>query len=207
MAESDSVYEFDNVEYVLIEDNVVSKKDKKRTLMLINVFAMVIVVVLTASTFVLLYNGQTVYTFGILDLIVFTLLLMSFLPYIVIHEWLHGVAFRIFNKNDKSQINFGIVWKNLMAYCISTVPVEVRAARLSLMMPVYVVCIPLYILGVALDNVWIAFIAIFYLSGSAGDFYYLWKLRKTDKTLYMHEKNPTSDGYEIGYLLFDKKES
>ena len=72
-------------------------------------------------------------------------------------------------------------------------------------MPIYVVCIPLFVYGVVASNVAIAILAVLYASGSVGDFYYMWKLRNTDKNLYMHEVMPTATGYEIGYLLFEKK--
>ncbi len=133
----------------------------------------------------------------ILAIVLFTL-------YVVVHEWIHGVAFRLFNKNTKEQVKFGVSFKSALAYCISTIPVQVPAARLSLMMPVYVVCLPLFTIAFITNSVWLALLASYYISGSVGDFYYMWKLRKSTKNQYMYELMPTRSGYEIGYLLFEK---
>jgi len=139
--------------------------------------------------------------FGLIGPIVF---LFSFFIFIVIHELLHGLAFMLFNKNKKNELKFGLVLKSGLAYCISTVPVRVGPSRLSLMMPVYVVCIPLYLFAMISGDIWLIVMAVFFLSGSTGDFYYMWKLRSTNKDLYIYEVMPTKTGYEIGYLLYKK---
>lgn len=110
----------------------------------------------------------------------------------------------LFGKVPKKDIAFGVVLKSGVAYCISKIPVTVKASRLSLMMPVYIICIPLYIIAIIFNNVGLALYTVVLFSGSVGDIYYMWKLRKTDKNLYMFEKMPSKTGYEIGYLLFKK---
>ena len=197
--------QFSNGEYKLVEDVIVKEKDKKSLIIKLNVYALIIVgigVVLTLVLFSII--GITKFTFNPLGTGLF---LVSFLVFIVVHELLHGLSFILFNRSKLSDVKFGIVLKSGMAYCISTVPVKVDAARLSLMMPVYVVCIPLYIVGVVIGNMYLCLLAILFFSGSAGDLYYMWKLRNTNKNHYMFEKMPTKSGYEVGYLLYEKLES
>jgi len=201
------IVEFSNGRYQVVEDNIVPDKKRNNVLLLLNGLAIVLMFV-TGSLMVVL-NGFIHDEFSY-DLELFTLLaymiglLVVFFGYVVIHELLHGWAFRLFNGNKKNQLKFGVILKNGMAYCISTVPVNVKAARLSLMMPVYVVCLPLMILSVVLGNLGLVILSAALISGSAGDFYYMWKLRKTSEEYYMFEEMPTKEGYEIGYILYKK---
>ena len=193
--------QFSNGEYRLIENNIIPKKDKSKFIVKLNVYAILLMVIGLVINHMVFMNREIELLIKPLTGI---LVMLSFLVYIVVHEMLHGLAFSVFNGNSIKELKFGFVLKSGMAYCISTVPVKVRPARLSLMMPVYVVCIPMYITAVVLGSYWLGLITIFFLSGSIGDFYYIWKLRGTDKELYMFEEMPTSTGYEVGYLLYEK---
>ncbi len=139
-----------------------------------------------------------------MDPMILVVLIVGFILYIVVHELLHGAAFMLFNRNTKQELKFGFEKKSGMAYCISTTPVKVPAARLSLMMPIYVVCIPMFVLGIVFNDIVLQVISIFFVSGSSGDVYYMWKLRKASKDHYMFEEMPTATGYEIGYKLYKK---
>ncbi len=210
MREIGTIYEFENGKYELMEDHIVPDRKKRRFILLLNLSAFlvlgigfIITALVTDGTYAIVIDKPIDL---ILNLLILILTAVSFFIYAVFHEWLHGWAFRRFNHTPKNLIKFGIVWKSAMAFCISLVPVKVRAGRLSLMMPVYVVCIPIFALGIVLNNPWISMLSFFYLSGSVGDFYYMWKLRCTDKNYYLHEEMPTETGYEVGYLLFRKIE-
>jgi len=130
--------------------------------------------------------------------------MVSFIAFIIVHELLHGISFVLFGKVGFKNIQYGIVLKSGVAYCISLVPVRVWASRLSLMMPVYAVCLPMYIYSLLAQDFLFTIVALLFFTGSVGDIYYMWKLRKTNKDLYMFEEAPTSKGYKIGYLLFKK---
>lgn len=200
---------FENGNYELVEDQVVKPKDKRKVILWLNFWTLILFFVGVGIVALLFPDGFSI-ELGSGDEVLATLLwvflaLVSFLVYVIVHEYLHGLAFRLFNGNTKAQVKFGISWQSAMAYCISTVPVKVKAARLSLMMPVYVVCIPIFVLALILQNAWLGVLAMYYFSGSVGDIYYMWKLRKTTKDKYMHEKMPTKTGYEVGYLLYEKK--
>ena len=201
---------FENIEYRLVEDHIVKPKDKRKLILWLNLWAFVLFFIGVVFVFLVIPGSVSVDLTTIESAMSFFVwafvAVISFVVYVVVHEWLHGIAFRIFNGNKKEQIKFGIVWQSAMAYCISTIPVKVRAGRLSLMMPVYVVCIPVFIIGLVTQNIWLGLLSIYYFSGSAGDLYYMWKLRKTKGDYFMYEKMPTRTGYEVGYLLYEKKE-
>lgn len=193
-------YTFMDEEYILKEDVIVPEKDKQPFLLKLSVAAIVFIVVFGIPTWFVTVEDVT--TFDVLDAFWY---LLSFFVFIVVHELLHGITFAVGTKKGFKSIKFGVVLRSGVAYCISLVPVKVSRARLSLMMPIYLVCLPLYIYGVVVSDELIAILAVLFASGSVGDFYYMWKLRHTNKDLYMYEEMPTKTGYEIGYLLFEKK--
>lgn len=197
MREIGSIREFDNGTYKLIEDKIIPEQEKKSFIIKMNVYALLFTFIGIIIVLMIIGSG----TFELLNL---SLYIIGFFVFIVVHELLHGISFVLDKNITWKNIKFGLVLKSGMAYCISTVPVKVNISKISLMMPVYVVCLPMIIIGIILNDAALAVAGIFYLSGSAGDIYYMWKLRKTDKNLYMFEEMPVASGYEVGYLLYKK---
>lgn len=197
MREIGSVREFDNGLYKLIEDNIIPEKDKKAFVLKLNIYSMVFTIIGIVLVMMIVGSG----TFKLLEL---SLLLIGFFVFIVVHELLHGFSFVLDRNVSWSNIKFGVVLKSGMAYCISKVPVKVSISRISLMMPVYVICAPMIIVGILISNGSLAVAGVIYFSGSVGDFYYMWKLKRTNSDLYMYEEMPTKSGYEVGYLLYKK---
>lgn len=203
MNEIGSTQEFSTGTFELVEDVIVPEQDKKSFLVKLNVYTLVFMFIFLGLSLgaYFIFHNVVIIGFGLMGPL---LILPSFILFIVVHELLHGAAFVLFNKNKWKELKFGLVLKSGMAYCISTVPVKVGPSRLSLMMPVYVVCLPMYIYAMVAGDIWLIIISVLFLSGSTGDFYYMWRLRRTSKDLYMHEVMPTKSGYEIGYLLYKK---
>ncbi|MBN2604654.1 MAG: DUF3267 domain-containing protein [Bacilli bacterium] len=194
---------FGDEEYCLLENNIIPQSKNNHFMLWMNVAAIGMFVVLLIGSLLLMFGESMV---GELNIINVFLFLLSFILFIVVHELLHGMAFMLFGKVKSKHIKFGLILKSGVAYCISTVPVKVWASRLSLMMPVYVVCLPLYVYSIFSHNIIILIASLLYFTGSIGDIYYMWKLRNTDRNTYMFEEAPTAKGYKIGYLLFQKKE-
>lgn len=194
---------FSNGEYKEVDNRIVPENKKNGFVLKLNIYALFMIVILSIGT-VMIFGSFSFVIEGIDSLLYFAGFIISFLLYIVIHELLHGVGFVLFGEATIKDLKFGVIFKNGMAYCISTVPVSVKTSRISLMMPVYVICIPMYIIGVITNSFYISLLAVFFLSGSVGDFYYMLLLRKTDKNLYMYEEAPTKTGYQIGYILYEK---
>lgn len=191
----------DEVEYELIEDNVVPPSKNKKIMLQLNVIALIVFIVLLTVTLLIGIRGPFTGTFELTTILLF---FVSFIVFVIVHEFLHGASFFLFGKVGFRNLKFGVIIKSGVAYCVSLVPVKVLASRLSLMIPIYVVCLPLYVYSLFAQNLIISILALLYFTGSVGDLYYMWKLRKTDKNLYMFEEAPTSKGYKIGYLLFKK---
>lgn len=197
MREIGSLREFENGLYELVEDKIVPEKDKKSVIVKMNVYALLFIIL--SIPLVLLIMGS-----GNIDFLELSLLFFSYFIFIVVHELLHGISFVFDSEVSWKHIKFGLVLKSGMAYCISKVPVKVKVGRVSLMMPVYAVCLPMILLGFIFQNAAVVITGFIFLSGSVGDFYYIWKLRKTSSEYYMFEELPTESGYEVGYLLYKK---
>lgn len=202
MSNIGDILTFDEVDYELLENNIIPVSKNTKFMLWLSIASIVLFIVLTALTLLFSFKGEHSGSFSIPGAILF---LASFVVFVLVHEGLHGLSFMIFGKIKAKNIRYGVMLKSGVAYCISLVPISVWASRLSLMMPIYAVCLPLYIYGLVTQNLALTILSLLYLTGSVGDIYYMWKLRKTPRNLYMYENPPTTHGYEIGYLLFRKK--
>lgn len=195
-------------QYRVIENRVTQGKDKQRAFIAINVIAIFIMIVTYLLCFATLsvmgVAGQG-FSFSFLEMLIyFVIFVVIFLIFIVAHEYVHYLAYIFFGGIPKNKLKFGVVLKSGMAYCISLEPNTVRASRLSLMMPLYVLVIPVFIAAILTQNSFLAFLTAMFASGSGGDIWYMWTLRKDNADKYMIETMPADDGYEIGYLLLEK---
>lgn len=195
-------YDFPTGQFTCVASTLLKPREKRPFLIKLNLYAIGFMVLAIAAT-ILIFGGNAS---GTLTLLEFLTYVFVSIVYIVIHEVLHGVSFVLFSKHKWSSIKFGLLLSQGLAYCISIVPVSIRRARSSLMMPLYVVCIPLYVIALVTTNLPMAIFAVILASGSIGDVYYLWKLRTATTNQYMIEELPTKSGYQIGYLLFEKQE-
>lgn len=192
--------EYDNKKYEIAEDHIVKKKDKRRFLVLINVISFVILFVVTAVGIALIgyFHGEIILNFNLFRLLFF---IISFIAFIFAHELIHGLAFRIAGKIPWKNITYGVVLKSGMAYCISEVPVKLRASRISLLAPLVIICIPVIVYSIAAGNLGFLIMGAFFASGSAGDLWYIWVLRRKHKELYMIEEKPENGEYKLGCYL------
>lgn len=199
---------YNDTEYKVIENRIVKGKDKNKALIVINVIGVAIIPIVFIIYFMVLsivdiqeQNFEIDLIDTIIRLFVFV---ASFIAFIIAHEYVHYLTYRFIGKTTKDQLKFGLALKTGMAYCIALSPNTVKSSRLSLMMPFYVLVIPFIILAIALQNGFLIFLAALFASGSAGDFWYMWTLRKDSKDLYIIESVPEDGGYDIGYLVLEK---
>ena len=153
-----------------------------------------------------LFNGnQAGYIeLSINNIILYSLIVMlSIIMFILFHEYLHGIGFRIDREVIKKDIKFGFSKKLMAPYCVCKKPNKITSTRISLMLPIFVICFPMFIAGLIIDNVGLLFFASFCLSGSSGDIYYLWKLRKEQKDHYMFEASVYNENL-LGFHVFKK---
>lgn len=192
-------YSFFDKEYRLLATDMVKNKDKRSFLLKMSVAAIGFTVIASLLTLLFFPGGASI-TFRWVPAFV---LVIAYIAYIPIHELLHGITFVIGSNHSWKHLKFGLVLSNGVAYCIPLAPETIRRVRWSLMMPLYVVCIPLYIYAMLNGQFALAIYAVFLAAGSVGDIVYLWKLRRYNKKLYMMEELPTKYGYEIGFHIYE----
>lgn len=196
-----TVETFHNEPYQLVDDRILPAAKRMPFLYKLNVWAIGFLVIGSGLTVALFANRSLIIEASPLEALWAVLAMILFVP---LHELLHGAGFVLFSGRPWKTVRFGLILKNGLAYCISTVPVTVRRARISLMLPIYAVCLPLYVVAYVTSDFGLALLGVFLAAGSVGDVYYLWTLRDVPSHRYMMEAMPTKDGYEIGYLLYEK---
>lgn len=197
--------------YKVIDNRITKDKNKTKILILINVISLLIafgVYILYILSSAMIGVKEQVVQFDFIDMIIYLFVFVAaYVLFIIAHEYVHYLTYRYAGNIPKDKLKFGIVLKSGMAYCISLEPTTVKASRLSLMMPFYVLVIPLIIISVLTQNGFLAFLSALFAGGSAGDIWYMWTLKKDSREKYIIEAMPSGKGYEIGYLLLDKTEN
>ena len=198
--------EFGGVKYELVEDLTVKQKDKLKVLVWMNIlmFVGLVAIVVAGVFFIRLINHSAALGFGLVSLL---LILASFAAYIFIHEFIHGLVFRLVGRIAWKDISYGAAIKSGMAYCISDVPVNLRASRISLIAPFIIVCVPLIVCSIAIGSLPMLLAGALFTTGSAGDFWYLWILRKKPADMFMLEEKPKDKEYTLGCYVLKQADS
>jgi hypothetical protein len=127
--------------------------------------------------------------------------LLVLIPFIVVHEAIHGITFALAGRVPLSKIRYGVMWKSLAPYAHLSVPVDVRAYRIGVAMPGIVLGIILYAVGLALGNMYIAGWGTVGIVTATGDLWILVLLRgvaRASRVLDHPDK--------VGCMVFDPEE-
>ena len=208
-AKPGDILEYDGVQYKVIENRIKQGKEKRKVIIDLNLLAFPIVILVFAFLYFLLalLNDGVLPPINlsiggfIIDMLI---IFASFIVYAAIHEFAHYLAYKIIGNTKKANMKIGIAPKSGMAYCIALSPNTVRASRWSLMMPIYTLIIPLSVIAVILQSTFFIFLVSLYASGSAGDIWYMWTMRKDTPDKYIIEALPESSEYDVGYLVMEK---
>lgn len=209
LQQNDTVTYF-NKEYTVVKNEIAKGKEKKKVLISINLISILLMI----FTFIIYFTSlnllgvekqESIIKFP--QLLVYIVgFIACYIAFVVLHEYVHYLTYRIFGNVKKENLKFGLVIKSGMAYCISLEPNTVWASRLSLIMPVYILVVPMIVLSIVFQSGFAAFMCALFAGGSAGDLWYIWKMRKYPKDKYIIEAMPADYGYELGYVVLDKKE-
>lgn len=164
---------------------------------LMNVFAGVIGIVLM-GIFILIYRKDyKEFSFDYEVLIKFLIVMVCYILLTIIHELLHGLAYKILTKR---KLKFGLTFT--VAFCgVPDIYVYRKAAIISLLTPCVVISIA-SLIGIILVNdsairLGLIFLFSFHFGGCSGDLYgfllYLFKFR--DKTTLMNDTGPKQTFY------------
>ena len=158
-----------------------------------NLIAVVVLGIVMAGAFLSLrFNGGMSFNFSELDLwrltVAYTVFLVSMLGYIILHELVHGIAYKALTGE---RLTFGISWS--CAFCgVPNIYTYRRAAIVAILAPFItftVLLVPITVLLYFIDPLFyliVAFLLGLHLGGCSGDLYVFYLLMakfKDNKTL------------------------
>lgn len=119
----------------------------------------------------------------------------SILPALLIgvpaHELIHGLAWVWFGKISIKDIKFGL--KSLAPYTHCKVPIRAKAYRMGAFMPVLLLGVLPYTIGLLAGNGWLPAFGLVYILAAGGDLLVLWILRGVDGQALV-EDHPSQAG-------------
>lgn len=104
------------------------------------------------------------------------LYLFSFIG-IVVHEFVHGIAFIGIGKAKLSDVKFGVLWKSMTPYAHCKIPLSIRAYKVSLLLPAIVTGIIPLIIGLSMESLLTVIVAAFLTTAGIGDWMMYRKLQ------------------------------
>lgn len=137
----------------------------------------------TAADFTLLYEHYMV--FGVLIVLG-----------IVLHEFLHGVTWKLAGGKPWSSIKFGFNWRGLAPYAHCREPLNIRAYRWGAAMPGIVLGIIPFLIGLAVGSGWFALFGYLFAITASGDLLILWLIRKIESGTLVQD-HPVEAGCEV----------
>lgn len=112
------------------------------------------------------------------------LFLITMLLWLVLHEIIHGVAYRI-GGASKEDIVFGAAIEHGVFYCKAKKYINKKCIMMSLLAPLILIGIVTYIIGIMMSNIFLIGLSIINITGAAGDIMmFLFFLRQDDDILF-----------------------
>lgn len=105
--------------------------------------------------------------------------ILSLIIGVVTHEFIHGIAYYVFGKVKKTDVEFGIDWKSFVPYARCKVPVSSLVYVKVGLAPVFMLGIIPVVLCIVFENLSFIFLwAIIMFMVCSGDLCILWSIRK-----------------------------
>lgn len=132
----------------------------------------------------------------------FVALVGGYIAYIFVLELLRGLAL-LFSRDIKLRdISLGVIVRSGSVYCISKVPVKIANMRVALLLPLFLVSLPLLAYSIAVGNVIILIGAALSLTISGSDLWFFGRLRKHKGSDFLLEDKASQDNETpSGYVL------
>lgn len=166
----------------------------KKTVTLLNTVAFTVLCIFAVISYFLIRPTDFFGQYSFARNIIFC---VSMLLYIVLHELIHGMAYKLLTKQ---KLTFGMTLS--VAYCgVPNIYVYRRTALIALLAP-FVIFIPVFLLPAiflpdAWDKLYSLILLSLHLSGCSGDIYdaFLYLFRFKDETVLMRDTGPKQTFY------------
>ena len=130
------------------------------------------------------------------------LFVLTIIIFAIVHELVHGATWARYCKEGTKSIEYGFIKKFLSPYCHCNEVLEVKQYRRGVIMPFLVVGLLPYIISIATGSVFLMFVSICMMAGSAGDLLILFLLAPEKKGTLVYD-HPTN----CGSIVYRKAES
>ena len=141
------------------------------------------------------HNGE--FDFSMLEFILFYVIMFAS---IFVHEFLHGLTWRIFCKNGWKSIHLGVMWKKLTPFCCCMEPLSFKQYILGGLMPFIVLGLGMFVVAFLTDSMFWLVLSVFNIISAGGDTTIALMLLKHKNELIID--HPT----ECGFWAFSKKD-
>lgn len=115
---------------------------------------------------------------------------------IVVHEFIHGLTWKLAGRLTMAQIKYGFMLKTLTPYAHATAPMRADAYRLGAAMPLIVLGILPYIAALATGSGFLMGFSFFFTFSAAGDMMILWITRSLPAATHVQD-HPTKGGVMV----------
>ena len=180
--------------------NIKTKRDLSISMLRANVLAFVIgipVAIVQLTLFVILHGALElkVTSDGLPNVLLFFMIL---LVSIVVHEFIHGLTWKIVANKTSTTITYGVQWKTLTLYAHVNEPLNVNVYRIGGFMPGFVLGIIPYLLSLLLGDTALLVFGIIHTFAAGGDWLILWLLRNLNRETLVQDHPSRAGCYVVG---------
>lgn len=134
----------------------------KLDLIVLNVLACVIVVLMTILTYIITGGLDFITNINLFSFVVIFI-------WLLLHEILHGIGFLSLGKVKSRNVVFGAELEKGIFYCMCKEKISKANILIALILPLILIGIIPYVVGICIDSDLLVLLAIFNISGSVGD--------------------------------------
>ncbi len=140
------------------------------------IFAAAIAFLILSLPFEYLY-GRPIFRFEELTRSGIIAAILTAFAGIAIHELIHGLTAIWYARIPVGEAKFGFQWKSMTPYFHSKVPIPAGKYRIVVLMPLILLGIFPYAVGMLTANGWITAFGVLFILAAGGDLVILWLMR------------------------------
>lgn len=126
-------------------------------------------------------------------LLFFVMLVVS----VVLHEFIHGLTWKLFANTASTTITYGVQWKTLTPYAHVNEPLAINVYRIGGFMPGFLLGIMPYLLSLLLSDTTLLVFGVIHTFAAGGDWIILWSLRDLTRGTRVEDHPSRSGCYVI----------
>ena len=171
----------------------------KMNMKTLNIFS-IFLMLLSLAIFLLIYREESFSVFKS----VYEPFILIYIPYLVLHELLHSLAYVIYGAKFKN-ITYGVHIEKGVLCCLCKENINKRNILHSLLYPFAIIGVISLVVGIIINNPLLILLSLANISGCSGDLIMFYHLSKLNNFEYSEYDDPTSFGIYTNQDLSKKK--